>query len=376
MLSAGFLLIILLTSPADASEASLPPLLKRSEQFTTRDRNQTPDLSAAVPVYLESGQNTEIRREGIYLLKGDYRNTTVIIDADNRTHKIQLILDSLVISNRNAPAIYVKSADKVFLTTINSRNSLTVEEPFLPDGTTNTDAVIFSRSDLTLNGKGTLQIRSVGGNGISSKDDLKITSGTYVINAESDGLEANDSIRIAGGELTINAGADALHSENEEDHSLGYIYIYDGELNLKAGDDAIRANSFIQIDGGRISISDSYKGLEATRIRINGGTLAIYSSDDGINVTAKTPGTVILEIYGGDISVEVGSGDTDAFDANGDFSLLGGTIRITSPRSAFDVDGRVRYTGGRVIINGKTVDALPITSRGPGSLRYVEKSGG
>ena len=117
-----------------------------------------------------------------------------------------------------------------------------------------------------------------------------------------------------------------------------------------------------------------YEGLEATQIKITGGNLEIYSTDDGINVTAKTSADVLLEIYDGNISVEVGRGDTDAFDANGDMSIFGGDINIKTSRSAFDVDGAVKYTGGRVSINGEVIDELPITSRGPGSIYFVGQS--
>lgn len=59
------------------------------------------------------------------------------------------------------------------------------------------DAVIFSREDLTLNGEGTLHIKGVNANGITSKDDLRISSGTYHIEVDKYGLEANDYIKIA-----------------------------------------------------------------------------------------------------------------------------------------------------------------------------------
>ena len=52
----------------------------------------------------------------------------------------------------------------------------------------NIDAVIFSKSDLTLNGTGSLTITADAGHGIVSKDDLVLTSGTYEINAASHGF--------------------------------------------------------------------------------------------------------------------------------------------------------------------------------------------
>ena len=50
----------------------------------------------------------------------------------------------------------------------------------------------------------------------------------------------------------------------------------------------------------------------------------------------------------------VGSGDTDAFDANGDIYISGGTIDVTA-QSAFDFDGTAELTGGTVTVNGEQI---------------------
>ncbi|MEZ4813002.1 MAG: carbohydrate-binding domain-containing protein [Caldisericia bacterium] len=92
--------------------------------------------------------------------------------------------------------MYVKSADKVFVTVIKGNNELTVSGEFVRNEDDNLDAVIFSKSDLVLNGKGDLKIDSNYGNGITSKDDLKVTGGSCDITSTLDALEANDSIKI------------------------------------------------------------------------------------------------------------------------------------------------------------------------------------
>ena len=61
---------------------------------------------------------------------------------------------------------------------------------------TNVDAVIFSKEDLTLNGTGTLTITTPGGHGVVSKDSLKITGGTYAIDADAHGLCGKDEVSI------------------------------------------------------------------------------------------------------------------------------------------------------------------------------------
>jgi hypothetical protein len=163
---------------------------------------------------------------------------TVVVDAAEEA-KVQIVLDGVSITNEDAPAIYVKAADKVFVTSTDSENYMEVSGSYVADGDTNLDAVIFSRADLTLNGTGTLGIVSTQGNGISSKDDLKITGGVYTIQSSADALEANDAILINDGTITIDTDKDGLHSENEEDATLGNIYIEGGTLTISAVDDAI-----------------------------------------------------------------------------------------------------------------------------------------
>lgn len=221
----------------------------------------------------------------------------MIIEADDEA-KVQIVLDGVSIENEDASAVYVKSAEKVFVTTTDSDNVMQVTGTYEADGDTNLDAVIFSKSDLVLNGTDILEITSAQGNGITSKDDLKVTGGTYTITSLLDGLEANDSIRIAGGEITIDSDKDAFHSENEDDATLGYIYIQDGELNITAGDDGIQGNSIVQIDGGVIDITTSTEGSEGTYVQIDGGEINIYATDDGINASDKSDYDIVIEVNG------------------------------------------------------------------------------
>ena len=335
--------------------------------FTDRDLKQEVDLSKAVELELKSGKDVVIREKGKYILSGNYTDTSVIVEADDKA-KIQFVLDNLNVSNESAPAIYVKSADKVYITTTDSENSLQVTGSYVNDGDTNLDAVIFSRSDLVLNGTGTLEIVSAKGNGISSKDDLKITGGTLMITASTDGLEANDSISVFDGDIVVKSGVDGLHSENIDDPLSGYIYIRDGVLNIAAGDDAIRGKSAIQIDGGNINIETCQEGLEATFVQINGGNLVIYARDDGINATYKTQMTVAIVVNGGNIDVSMASGDTDAFDSNGYLFINGGTINVKA-RSAFDA-GQASLLGGDVTVNGQAITEITAQRWGRGRRRW------
>jgi len=333
-----------------------------SELFSSRDLKQSADLTLAIPVMLESGKDLTLNAEGIYLVSGKGENVTIVVDAADDA-KIQIVLDGVTITNDDSPAIYVKAADKVFVTTTDSANRLEVSGTYVADGETNLDAVIYSKSDLTLNGTGTLELVSANGNGISSKDDLVITGGEYTITAEADGLEANDAILISNGTMSIESGQDALHSEHADDASKGYIVIENGTLNISATDDGIRGNSFVQIDGGTIDIAACREGIEANNVIINDGQITINSQDDGINATQKVSADVSIVINGGMISIRMASGDTDAFDSNGTITINGGTITVEA-QSAFDSNGTATLNGGTVTVNGQVI--TQITQMQPG----------
>ena len=281
--------------------------LDTSDLFSNRDLKHEVDLEAGTNIVLESGKDIVIDKEGIYVLKGDVKNVTVRVET--------------------------------------------------------------SKEDITFNGTGVLEIESTQGNGISSKDDLKITGGTYNIKSKGHALEANDSIRIYDGTLNLYAGKDGLHSENNEDDSLGYIYIKNGTLNIIAGDDAIRGNSLVQIDEGIINIESCEEGIEATSIKINGGDINIYAKDDGINAARKTNHKVAIEVNGGNINIKMASGDTDAFDSNGDITINAGTINIEAV-SAFDSDGVAILNEGDVTVNDQKITQITQNQmRGRGNFR-------
>ena len=340
-------------------------VIDTTDLFTERDLTQTADTSDATTIALESGQDVQITKEGVYVLTGEASNVTVRVEVED-TEKVQLVLNGVSIANDDAPAIYVVSADKVFVTTVEgTTNPLEVSGTFVADGDTNTDAVVFSKDDLVLNGLGTLVVSSTE-NGITSKDDLKVTGGAYQITSAADALEANDSIAIADGSFVIDTQKDGLHAENDEDDTQGSVYICGGTYNITAADDGIQATTYLQLDGGTFTIEAS-EALEATYVQVNDGTVSINATDDGINASTKSAsvGTPTIEITGGEVAVTMGAGDTDALDANGNLIISGGTIDINA-QFAFDFDGQVSFTGGTVTVNGEQVSEITSSMMGGG----------
>lgn len=339
--------------------------LDASSLFTERDLTQSVDLEGAETISLKSGEDISITKEGVYVIQGTATDVTITVEAGD-SDKVQLVLDGASITNEDAPAIYVINADKVFVTTTEGENNLQVTGEFTPDGTTNLDAVIFSRDDVIINGLGTLNITS-SANGISGKDDVKITGGTINIQCTADGVEANESILMAEGTVNISTNKDGFHAENDEDSTTGYIYICGGNITVDAADDAIHGTTIVQIDGGNLNLSGT-EAIEATYIQVNDGTIDIYASDDGINASAKSNAYAIaIEFNGGYTTIEMGQGDTDAVDSNGDIYVNGGTLDIYA-QSPFDYDGYAEMNGGTIIVNGVTTNEITNQMMGGGGF--------
>lgn len=238
------------------------------DMFTERDQDGTYDEDSCVRIQLEgssaaadsdsvqiSGNTVTITEEAAYIISGELEDGMIIVDAPD-TAKIQLVLDGADIASAASAPLYILEADKVFVTLAEgSENTLSNGGTYTAIDDNNIDAVIFSKQDLTLNGSGALKVNSPGGNGITSKDDLVITGGTYNITALSHGLEANDSIRITGEtKLTIEAGKDGIHAENDEDDSLGFVYISKGDFHITAEGDGISAGAYMQIKDGQFQL--------------------------------------------------------------------------------------------------------------------------
>ena len=148
-----------------------------------------------------------------------------------------------------------------------------------------------------------------------------------------------------------------MHAEDSDDDSVGYIYICGGTVNITATDDAIHATTIVQIDDGSFTLEGG-ECIEGTYLQINGGDIDITASDDGVNAASKSSNyTPTFEMNDGSLTIQMGAGDTDAIDANGNIIINGGTIDITA-QSPFDYDGTAELNGGTLIVNGEETDSI------------------
>ena len=333
-------------------------------ESTTITLNNDASVSSGNGVTVKNNTVT-ISSEGTYILSGSLSNGQIVVDAADDA-KIQIVLNGVDISNESTSAIYVKNADKVFLTTAsNTENTVSVTGEYVAIDDNNIDAVIFAKSDLTLNGAGTLTISSKYGHGVVSKDDLAVTSGTYAITAASNGLSGKNSVRIADGTFAITAGKDGIHSENTDDTTIGFVYIEGGTINIIAEKQGIQGTTDVSILGGTIDITKSYEGIEGLTINISGGDVSLVASDDGLNAAGGNDGSggtpqasmsavdgCLINISGGKLTVDAKG---DGIDSNGGLTISGGVITVSGPTE--NMDGTIDYNGTATITGGTLLGA-------------------
>lgn len=196
------------------------------------------------------GNVVTVSKEGTYVLSGKLTNGQIVVEAA-KTDKVQLVLDGADVSCADGAPLCVKSADKTVLTLAEgSENVFTDGE----NGNEEWNACVFSKDDLAVNGSGTLTVNGNYNNGIGSKNDLEIISGTVNVTAVKNGLKGNDSVAVLTGDIHITAGKDGIKSDNETEAEKGYVYVEDADITVKAGDDGIQAVNAVVFLNGRYEV--------------------------------------------------------------------------------------------------------------------------
>ena len=311
---------------------------------------------------LVEGRVLSIHAPGSYLLSGTLENGCILVDVE-KDEKVQLVLNGVSICSEDSAPLYIRQADKVFVTLAeNTENALTNGGSFAGAPDSGVDAVLFSREDLTLNGSGSLKILSPAGHGIVSKDSLRVTGGSLTVDAASHGLSANDEISICTAEFNVQAGKDGIHSENEDDTEKGFVLVESGSFAITAAGDGIRASASMEIRDGVFDLccgggsendeektsdfpggfgpgphgrgqhppmmepayeeetdSVSSKGLKAASLQISGGSFSLDCADDALHSDTS------MTVSGGSFAIR--SGD-DALHADESLSISGGTFDI------------------------------------------------
>lgn len=200
------------------------------------------------------GGKVTINTPGVYVVTGKATDGQIVVNV-TKEDKVHLVLNNAEITCQSSAAIHVMSADKVKITLVEGTvNRLTDSASYSSFININEPTgCVFSKDDLTFNGKGTLFVTGNYNNGIACKNDLRIADGMIYVTAVNHGLKGKDSVNIAGGLVDVTAGKDGIKSDNATESDKGFIRVSGGTVKVIAEDDALQAVTAITVTGGKIT---------------------------------------------------------------------------------------------------------------------------
>ena len=385
---------------ADSFSTDVKSGAKLAEDTHYSAKDLTWDSSSEVTIDLSNPTATDgvtvsdgvitITKAGNYKLTGTYSGQIKVEAADS--DMVRLILNNATITNSTGAAINVVEADEVVIYTASGTTNTVSDGSSYSDAASGSpDAAIYSKSDLTLAGEGTLKVEGKYEEGIHTSDGLVIASGTLEVNAANTGIKGKDYVDILDGTITVTATKDGIKATNDTDGNRGWVRLSGGTVNISAGDDGFKAERVLEISGGTLNITQSNEGIEAQYINILDGTVNVTSSDDGINASYSTTtttdststesaststtqttqskqaaqgnaaqggqapaggqapsGTMGQPPTGGGMGG--GGGTFEVVDAT--INITGGTVTVNANGDGIDSNGTATLSGGTLIVNG------------------------
>ena len=320
-----------------------------------------------------------ITKAGNYKLIGTYEGQIKVEAADS--DMVRLVLKNATITNSTGAAINVVEADEVVIYTASgTTNTVSDGSSYADTASGSPDASIYSKSDLTLAGEGTLKVEGKYEEGIHTSDGVVIASGTLEVNAANTGIKGKDYVDILDGTVTVTASQDGIKATNNTDGNRGWVRLSGGTVNISADDDGFKAERVLEISGGTLNINQANEGIEGQYINILDGTVNVTSSDDGINASYSTTSTSTESAStstmqtaqrnqaaqgntgqgnaaqggqppaGGGAGGGMGGGTFEVVDAT--INISGGTVTVNAKGDGIDSNGTANLSGGTVIVDG------------------------
>lgn len=296
----------------------------------------------------------KITNAGTYLLSGNAEEAQIIIDSQD-DKAVRLVFKDFSISNSTVSPVYAQSADKVIITLAKgSINRITDTSPAVSaDAQESPDAALFCTCDLSFNGEGKLYVVSENKEGIASKDELKVISGSIAVKSADDGIKGRDLVAVRSGEIFIEASGDGIKSTNDKDERKGNIIIENGKIDIVSDGDGIQSEKALVITGGEISVQagggyengrEHYDNMFGGRGGFGGQT---QQTEEKTSSKGIKSGRELLITSG---LITINSSD-DAVHSNTDIIINGGDIAASSGDDGLNADNEVTVNGGNIVIS-------------------------
>ena len=406
--------MVVVSSTSDAEDNTVNILYNGPTATVTMADNVsnyvTAEVSGAHVTITQSNTDAVDGDEITYVLSGSTADGSLTLDG---SYKCTISLAGLKMTNPSGAAINITNSKRIQLSAMNgTENTLT-------DGSDGSQkACIYSKGQLQLQGKGTLNVAGNTKHAIKSGDYISVKNLTLnITKAVGDGINCEEYFLMKSGTVSISGvgddgiqcdlGGDTSTGEtaDHDDEDSGNACLEGGTLNITvtaAAAKGIKADGDMKISDGDITVkttgggawdSDDNKTKASSclsadgNMTISGGTQNLTSTGaggKGISVdgaftaiggttTINTSGNAVVASSGGTISTVSSSSQLDRYDSDYKSSPKGikvdGAITVsdnaiisvtTTGAGGEGIESKtnINITGGQVTVNA-TDDAMP-----------------
>lgn len=316
-----------------------------------------------------------------YQLSGTSTNGSLTLDG---SYKCTISLAGVTLTNPNGAAISIENKKRIQL----SAKSGTVNT--LTDGANGSQkGCVYSKGQIQLQGKGTLNVAGNTAHAIKSGDYVSIKNLTLNITAAvKDGINCNKYFQMKSGTVTISGvGDDGIQADFEsddattgettdhEDENSANVYLEDGTLSVTvtgAATKGVKAGGDMKVSGGNMTVKTTGNGTYDSsekdakgcaglksdgNMDISGGTLTLTSTGTGgkcikcDGALTVSEGTISATSTGSKFSYGSYTASAKAIKSDGAMTITGGTINAASSshegietKSTFTLSGGYVYS--------------------------------
>ena len=343
-----------------------------------------------------NGKDVTVSVGGTYIVSGSASGALLSVNAPAE-EAVHLVLSDLSLAGKGGTAIEIRSAASVLLT-LEGKNSISNFAEGKPSAyDKQTDAVILSRADLSVNGSGSLSVVGNRVHGIASTKALTLLDGKLTVSSSEAGLIGEGCVRIGGGELIVKAEEEGILSgavfgdgfsadyEAVDKTTTGYVYISGGSISVTSTGDAICAASYFVMKDGVLDLTSGVRIEEPSPETEPEETLPDFwdifevqpeaeeASDERAFVVFSDGVSAASEalIYGGTLAIKASN---HAIYSAGALCIDGGRFYLRAVHDGLCSDASIGISDGILILESTRIGLLGQSVDISGGYLYVKKT--
>lgn len=214
---------------------------------------------------LEDG--VKISKGGVYVISGKLADGRIVVEVEPG-EELKLVFNGIDITSLTSAPVYISNGDAMIVLADGTENVLTdaAAYQYADHTAAEPNACLYGDDNLTFTGRGKLTINANFNNGIGTKDELRISSGTFVIYAANNAIKGNDCVLIQDAVIRMESNGDGIKSDESKLKGHGLISIGDSDVEIVSEDDGLQAISLISIESGQIKITAKGKEVNCDGI--------------------------------------------------------------------------------------------------------------